>query len=69
MKRKKSLLERIKWENVVEILLTILFTYCIYTHIKINGFFEGLIVEIPMYLMLIKVFKFAVKDIRTGNWF
>lgn len=64
-------LKRIKWENIffiLDILLTIL---CLRHHIKLNGLYIELGLEIVVYLSLGFAFRYVIKDIRKNpeNWF
>lgn len=67
---KKGLLRRIKWENITFILMSILSIVSIIHHIKLNGLYFNLILEVFTYSMFTLFFTYIVKDIRKNpqNW-
>ena len=67
----KGVLKRIKWENILTILLIIFDLYAIYTHIKLNGFYNELVMEFFIYFGLTFGFRYIVKDMRINfkEWF
>lgn len=67
----KGVLRRIKWENILTILLIIFDLYAIYTHIELNGFYNELVMEFFIYFGLTFGFRYIVKDMRLNfkEWF
>lgn len=67
----KGVLKRIKWENILTILLIIFDLYAIYTHIQLNGFYNELGLEFIIYFGLTFGFRYIVKDMRLNykEWF
>lgn len=70
MKNKKGLLRKIKWENIITILMGILSVVSIIHHIELNGLYFDLILEVITYTMFTLFFRYIVKDIRKNpnNW-
>jgi hypothetical protein len=67
---KKGLLKRIKWENITFIIMLIISVISIIHHIKLNGLYFNLILEVFTYSMFSLFFRYIVKDIRKNpqNW-
>lgn len=67
----KGVFKRIKWENILTILLIIFDLYAIYTHIQLNGFYNELGLEFIIYFGLTFGFRYIVKDMRLNfkEWF
>ena len=67
----KGVLKRIKWENILTILLIIFDLYAIYTHIQLNGFYNELVMEFFIYFGMTFGFRYIVKDMRINfkEWF
>jgi len=67
---KKGLLRRIKWENITFIIMLIISVISIIHHIKLNGLYFNLILEVFTYSMFSLFFRYIVKDIRKNpqNW-
>ena len=67
----KGVLKRIKWENILTILLIIFDLYAIYTHIQLNGFYNELGLEFIIYFGLTFGFRYIIKDMRINfkEWF
>ena len=67
----KGVLKRIKWENIITILLIIFDLYAIYTHIELNGFYNELVMEFFIYFGLTFGFRYIIKDMRINfkEWF
>ncbi len=67
---KKGLLRRIKWENITTILMVVLSVVSILHHIKLNGLYFNLILEVFTYSMFTLFFRYIVKDMRKNpqNW-
>ena len=63
-------MRRIKWENIVFILMVILGVVSIQHHIALNGLYFALVEEVVIYLMFAFGFRYVVKDIRKNpeNW-
>lgn len=59
-------LQRIKWENIIFILLLVFDFYAIYTHIKLNGFYNNLGIEFVVYMGLTCGVRYMIKDIRKN---
>lgn len=70
MKKLFKGLRRIKWENIIAILMTCLMFYVLYCHIMLNGLYFELLFEIPMDLISIIGIRYLVLDIRKNpkNW-
>lgn len=67
----KGVLKRIKWENIITILMIIFDLYAIYTHIQLNGFYNELGIEFFVYFGLTFGLRYIIKDIRLNykEWF
>lgn len=67
----KGVLKRIKWENIITILLIIFDLYAIYTHIKLNGFYNELGLEFIIYFGMTFGIRYIIKDMRLNfkEWF
>ena len=67
----KGVLKRIKWENIITILMIIFDLYAIYTHIKLNGFYNELVMEFFIYFGLTFGLRYVIKDMRLNfkEWF
>ena len=67
----KGVFKRIKWENIITILLIIFDLYAIYTHIELNGFYNELVMEFFIYFGLTFGFRYIIKDMRINfkEWF
>ncbi len=63
-------LKRIKWENITAIAMVMLDMYCMYTHIRLNGFYSELVLELIVNTMSVFGVRYIVKDVRTNpsNW-
>lgn len=63
-------MRKIKWENLVFILLVVLGVLSIKHHIELNGIYALLGIEPLMYGMFAFGFRAIVKDIRKNpdNW-
>lgn len=63
-------MRKIKWENIVFIIVGGLFISCMYSHIQLNGFYKELFVEFGMYSTMALFIRYVVKDIRKNpsNW-
>ena len=64
-------LKRIKWENIFTIIMVVLDIYCIFNHIKLNGYYDMLMYEFVIYFGLTFTFRYVIKDMRTNTkeWF
>lgn len=67
----KGVLKRIKWENIITILMIIFDLYAIYTHIQLNGFYNELGIEFFVYFGLTFGLRYVIKDMRLNykEWF
>ncbi len=67
----KGVLKSIKWENIFLLVMIPFDLYCIYTHIKLNGFYDMLGLEFIVYFGLTFGFKYVIKDMRKNfkEWF
>lgn len=63
-------LRKVKWENITFLVMIILGIISIIHHIKLNGLYFNLIIEVIVYLMFAFTFRYIVKDIRKNpsNW-
>lgn len=63
-------MRKIKWENIVFILLVVLGVVSVLHHIKLNGIYTNLIIEVIVYLGIALGGRYLVKDIRKNpsNW-
>jgi hypothetical protein len=62
----KGVLKRIKWENIITILMIIFDLYAIYTHIQLNGFYNELGFEFIIYFGMTFGLRYMIKDIRKN---
>lgn len=64
-------LKKIKWENIIFIILVIIDIICMKEHIKLNGLYIELGMELIIYLSMSLVARYVIKDIRKNpeNWF
>ena len=60
-------LKQIKWENVVTLIMIILFTISLINHIIINGFYFNLITELVVDLIFILAIRFTIKESKTNR--
>jgi len=60
-------LKQIKWENVVTLIMIILFTISLINHIIINGFYFNLITELFVDLMFILAIRFTIKESKINR--
>ena len=70
-KKVRKVLKCIKWENIFFILDIIITILCLRHHIKLNGLYLEIGLEIVIYLSFGLVFRYIIKDIRKNpsNWF
>lgn len=70
-KKVRKVLKCIKWENIFFILDIIVTILCLKHHIKLNGLYLEIGLEIVIYLSFGLVFRYIIKDIRKNpsNWF
>ena len=63
-------MRKIKWENIVFILMVVLGVASIQHHIALNGLYSNLLFEVIFYSIFAFVFRYIVKDIRKNpsNW-
>ena len=62
----KGVLKRIKWENIITILMIIFDLYAIYSHIELNGFYNELGFEFIIYFGMTFGLRYMIKDIRKN---
>lgn len=68
--QKRKIKRKIKWNNVITMILIILFTISFVEHIKLNGLYFGLIVEVVMDTMITLTFRYCIKEmIKEGFHF
>lgn len=63
-------LRRIKWENIFTIAMVVFSVISMLHHIKLNGVYDLIIVEIGVYAMATIGVRFVIKDLRVNptNW-
>lgn len=63
-------MRKIKWENIVLLVMIILGVISIAHHIKLNGWYNNLVIEAMVYLLISVGARSLVKDIRKNpsNW-
>lgn len=63
-------MRKIKWENIVLLVIIILGVVSITHHIKLNGWYNNLVIEAMVYLLISVGARSLVKDIRKNpsNW-
>lgn len=57
---------KIKWENIITIILLIFNIISIISHIKLNGYYIELGLETIIYLTFTFTLKYLIKDIRKN---
>ena len=70
-KKNKSRKSRIKWNNVITIIMIILFIISFVKHIELNGFYFGLIVEVILDTLIVFTIRYCINEmIKEGfNFF
>lgn len=63
-------MRKIKWENIVLLIMIILGVVSMVHHIKLNGWYNNLVIEAIVYLLISVGARSLVKDIRKNpsNW-
>ena len=63
-------MKKIKWENIILLVMIILGVVSMIHHIKLNGWYNNLIIEAMVYLLISVGARYLVKDIRKNpsNW-
>ena len=63
-------MKKIKWENIVLLVMIILGVVSMVHHIKLNGWYNNLVIEAMVYLLISVGARSLVKDIRKNpsNW-
>ena len=63
-------MKKIKWENIILLVMIILGVVSMIHHIKLNGWYNNLIIEAIIYLLISVGARSLVKDIRKNpsNW-
>lgn len=63
-------MRKIKWENIILLVMIILGVVSMIHHIKLNGWYNNLVIEAIVYLLISVGARYLVKDIRKNpsNW-
>ena len=63
-------MRKIKWENIILLVMIILGVVSMVHHIKLNGWYNNLVIEAIVYLLISVGARSLVKDIRKNpsNW-
>lgn len=63
-------MRKIKWENIILLVMIILGVVSMVHHIKLNGWYNNLVIEAMVYLLISVGARYLVKDIRKNpsNW-
>ena len=63
-------MRKIKWENIILLVMIILGVISMVHHIKLNGWYNNLVIEVIVYLLIGVGARYLVKDIRKNpsNW-
>ena len=63
-------MRKIKWENIVLLIMIVLGVVSMIHHIKLNGWYNNLIIEAIIYLLISVGARSLAKDIRKNpnNW-
>lgn len=63
-------MRKIKWENIILLVMIILGVVSMIHHIKLNGWYNNLVIEAIVYLLISVGARSLVKDIRKNpsNW-
>lgn len=63
-------MKKIKWENIILLVMIILGVVSMVHHIKLNGWYNNLVIEAIVYLLISVGARSLVKDIRKNpsNW-
>ena len=63
-------MRKIKWENIILLVIVVLSVISMVHHIKLNGWYNNLVIEAIVYLLISVGARYLVKDIRKNpsNW-
>ena len=63
-------MRKIKWENIILLVMVVLSVISMVHHIKLNGWYNNLVIEAIIYLLISVGARSLVKDIRKNpsNW-
>ena len=63
-------MRKIKWENIILLVMVVLSVISIVHNIKLNGWYNNLVIEAIVYLLISVGARYLVKDIRKNpsNW-
>ena len=63
-------MRKIKWENIILLVMVVLSVVSMVHHIKLNGWYNNLVIEAIVYLLISVGARSLVKDIRKNpsNW-
>ena len=63
-------MRKIKWENIILLVMVVLSVISMAHHIKLNGWYNNLAIEAIIYLLISVGARSLVKDIRKNpsNW-
>ena len=63
-------MRKIKWENIILLVMVVLSVISMVHHIKLNGWYNNLVIEAIVYLLISVGARSLVKDIRKNpsNW-
>ena len=63
-------MRKIKWENIILLVMIILGVISMVHHIKLNGWYNNLVIEAIVYLLISVGARSLAKDIRKNpsNW-
>ena len=63
-------MRKIKWENIILLVMIILGVVSMVHHIKLNSWYNNLVIEAMVYLLISVGARSLVKDIRKNpsNW-
>ena len=59
-------MRKIKWENIILLVMIILGVVSMVHHIKLNGWYNNLVIEAIVYLLISVGARYLVKDIRKN---
>ena len=59
-------MRKIKWENIVLLIMIVLGVVSMIHHIKLNGWYNNLVIEAIIYLLISVGARSLVKDIRKN---
>ena len=63
-------MRKIKWENIILLVMVVLSVVSMVHHIRLNGWYNNLVIEAIVYLLISVGARYLVKDIRKNpsNW-